>query len=48
VLMHDGGGPRSQTLAALPRIIATLKARGYKFATVPDLLGLKPVFFDRR
>jgi peptidoglycan-N-acetylglucosamine deacetylase len=44
VLMHDGGGPRSQTLAALPRIIATLKARGYKFATVPDLLGLQPVF----
>jgi peptidoglycan/xylan/chitin deacetylase (PgdA/CDA1 family) len=44
ILMHDGGGPRGQTLAALPRIIATLRSRGYKFATVPDLLGLQPVY----
>ena len=44
ILMHDGGGPRGQTLAALPRIINTLRGRGYKFATVPDLLGLQPVF----
>jgi peptidoglycan/xylan/chitin deacetylase (PgdA/CDA1 family) len=39
VLMHDGGGPRSQGLAALPRIIDTLKARGYGFATVAELTG---------
>jgi len=39
VLMHDGGGPRDQTLAALPRIIDTLRARGYRFATVTELLG---------
>jgi peptidoglycan/xylan/chitin deacetylase (PgdA/CDA1 family) len=39
VLMHDGGGPRDQTLAALPRIVAVLRARGYWFATVPELLG---------
>jgi peptidoglycan/xylan/chitin deacetylase (PgdA/CDA1 family) len=44
VLMHDGGGPRSGTVAALPRIIATLRSRGYSFKTVPDLLGLKPTF----
>jgi peptidoglycan-N-acetylglucosamine deacetylase len=44
ILMHDGGGPRGQTLAALPRIIATLRARGYKFDTVPQLLGLQPVY----
>jgi peptidoglycan-N-acetylglucosamine deacetylase len=44
ILMHDGGGPRGQTLAALPQVIHTLKARGYEFATVPDLLGLQPVF----
>jgi peptidoglycan-N-acetylglucosamine deacetylase len=44
ILMHDGGGPRGQTLAALPRVIDTLRARGYKFATVPHLLGLEPVF----
>ena len=41
VLMHDGGGPRGQTLAALPSIIAGLRARGYRFATVPELLGLR-------
>jgi len=39
VLMHDGGGPRGETLAALPRIIDTLRGRGYRFATVTDLLG---------
>jgi len=44
ILMHDGGGPRGQTLAALPRIIDTLRARGYKFETVPQLLGLQPIF----
>jgi peptidoglycan/xylan/chitin deacetylase (PgdA/CDA1 family) len=44
ILMHDGGGPRGQTLAALPRVIDTLKKKGYKFATVPDLLGLRPVY----
>jgi peptidoglycan/xylan/chitin deacetylase (PgdA/CDA1 family) len=40
VLLHDGGGPRAQTVAALPRIIATLRARGYRFLTVPQLLRL--------
>ena len=29
VLMHDGGGDRSQTVAALPQIIATLQDYGY-------------------
>ena len=40
ILTHDGGGDRRQTLAAIPSIIRTLKARGYGFVTVPDLLGL--------
>ncbi|HEU4948255.1 MAG TPA: polysaccharide deacetylase family protein [Kribbella sp.] len=31
VLLHDGGGNRSQTVAALPTILRTLKARGYVF-----------------
>jgi peptidoglycan/xylan/chitin deacetylase (PgdA/CDA1 family) len=31
ILMHDGGGNRSQTVAALPTILKTLKARGYTF-----------------
>jgi peptidoglycan-N-acetylglucosamine deacetylase len=39
VLMHDGGGPRGETLAALPQIIDTLRGRGYRFATVTELLG---------
>jgi peptidoglycan/xylan/chitin deacetylase (PgdA/CDA1 family) len=29
ILLHDGGGNRSQTVAALPAILKTLKARGY-------------------
>jgi peptidoglycan-N-acetylglucosamine deacetylase len=33
VLLHDGGGDRSQTVAALSGILRTLKARGYTFAT---------------
>lgn len=41
VLMHDGGGPRGQTLAALPAIIRTLKARGYGFVTVDQLTGAR-------
>ncbi|MBS1868466.1 MAG: polysaccharide deacetylase family protein [Actinobacteria bacterium] len=39
VLMHDGGGPRGQTLAALPGIIRTLRARGFGFVTVDQLTG---------
>ncbi len=40
VLLHDGGGNRSQTLAALPKIIETLQAKGYKFVTISQLAGL--------
>jgi peptidoglycan/xylan/chitin deacetylase (PgdA/CDA1 family) len=39
ILMHDGGGNRSGTLVALPRIIDALRSRGYRFATVSALLG---------
>jgi len=41
ILMHDGGGPRGGTAAAVPAIIRGLRAKGYGFATVPELLGLK-------
>jgi peptidoglycan/xylan/chitin deacetylase (PgdA/CDA1 family) len=44
ILSHDGGGPRLQTLDAYPRIIAALRARGYRFVTVPQLLGLRGVY----
>jgi peptidoglycan/xylan/chitin deacetylase (PgdA/CDA1 family) len=44
ILMHDGGGDRSGTLAALPRIIDTLRGRGYRFETVSELLGYKLIY----
>ena len=44
LLMHDGGGPRGETLAALPRIIDTLRARGFGFATVSELLGYRILY----
>ncbi len=34
------GGDRSQTLAALPRVIAALQAKGYQLVSVSELLGL--------
>ena len=42
VLMHDGGGDRSQTLAAVPQIIKGLRARGFKLVTVPELVFSDP------
>ena len=38
LLMHDGGGYREQTIAALPGIIRGLRARGFHLVTVPQLL----------
>jgi len=40
VVLHDGGGDRSQTLKALPHIIEGLRAQGFELVTVSDLLGL--------
>ncbi|MEU3985307.1 bifunctional polysaccharide deacetylase/glycosyltransferase family 2 protein [Streptomyces sp. NPDC026672] len=40
VLMHDAGGDRSQTVAALSTLVPRLKARGYTFATVSDAVGM--------
>lgn len=37
VLMHDGGGDRSQDVEALPGIIDDLKKQGYEFVTVAQL-----------
>jgi peptidoglycan-N-acetylglucosamine deacetylase len=42
VLMHDGGGPREQTVAALPQIIRVLRRRHYRLVTVPRLLHDDP------
>ena len=43
ILLHDAGGNRAQTVAALPKIIAALRARGYTLVTVPRLLLDNPV-----
>ncbi len=40
ILLHDGGGDRAQTIAALPAIIDGLRARGYKIVPVSALAGL--------
>jgi cellulose synthase/poly-beta-1,6-N-acetylglucosamine synthase-like glycosyltransferase/peptidoglycan/xylan/chitin deacetylase (PgdA/CDA1 family)/spore germination protein YaaH len=40
VLLHDGGGDRANTVAALPRIIDGLRAQGYDFVTASTLAGL--------
>ena len=40
ILLHDGGGDRSQTVAALPAIIDGLRAKGYRFVPVSELAGL--------
>lgn len=42
-LMHDGGGDRTNTVAALPMIIEGLKERGYKLVTIPELLKMRYV-----
>jgi peptidoglycan/xylan/chitin deacetylase (PgdA/CDA1 family) len=42
VLMHDAGGDRTQTIAALPAIITRLRARHYRLVSVPRLLHDDP------
>ncbi|SDM17163.1 bifunctional polysaccharide deacetylase/glycosyltransferase family 2 protein [Allokutzneria albata] len=39
VLMHDAGGDRSQTVAALERLIPSLRQQGWRFSTVSDAFG---------
>jgi peptidoglycan-N-acetylglucosamine deacetylase len=48
ILLHDAGGARSETVAALPRIIRALRARGYHFVTVPKLLLDNPAPHNQR
>ena len=47
ILLHDAGGDRSQTVAALPRIVKALRKRGYKLVTVPRLLLDNPAPKDQ-
>jgi peptidoglycan-N-acetylglucosamine deacetylase len=37
VLLHDAGGDRSSTVAALPKLIDTLRAKGMEFESVSEL-----------
>jgi cellulose synthase/poly-beta-1,6-N-acetylglucosamine synthase-like glycosyltransferase/peptidoglycan/xylan/chitin deacetylase (PgdA/CDA1 family)/spore germination protein YaaH len=39
ILMHDGGGDRSATVAALPVLIDALRAHGYSIVPVSSLMG---------
>ncbi|HET9648489.1 MAG TPA: bifunctional polysaccharide deacetylase/glycosyltransferase family 2 protein [Microlunatus sp.] len=39
IMLHDGGGDRSQTVAALDRLITQLRQRGYTFDTVSSAIG---------
>jgi cellulose synthase/poly-beta-1,6-N-acetylglucosamine synthase-like glycosyltransferase/peptidoglycan/xylan/chitin deacetylase (PgdA/CDA1 family)/spore germination protein YaaH len=39
ILLHDGGGDRSATIAALPVLIEALRARGYEIVPVSELVG---------
>ncbi|HZQ93753.1 MAG TPA: glycosyltransferase [Candidatus Sulfotelmatobacter sp.] len=41
VLLHDGGGNRSETVRALPMIIDGIRAKGYQIAPVYELLGMQ-------
>ena len=43
VALHDGGGERDQTVAAVEQLIPALRAQGYRFLTIDELRAL-----DRR
>jgi peptidoglycan/xylan/chitin deacetylase (PgdA/CDA1 family) len=38
ILLHDGGGNRSQTVAALPYIIRGLRSRGFQLVTIAQMM----------
>jgi peptidoglycan-N-acetylglucosamine deacetylase len=48
ILLHDAGGNRAETVAALPIIVKRLRARGYKLVTVPRLLLDNPAPEDQK
>jgi peptidoglycan/xylan/chitin deacetylase (PgdA/CDA1 family) len=44
VEMHFGGGPRYETLEAIPIIVADLRERGYRFVNLVQMLGLREIW----
>ncbi len=41
VMLHDGGGNRSETVTAVRELITRLRARGFRLVTVSQLAGLR-------
>jgi cellulose synthase/poly-beta-1,6-N-acetylglucosamine synthase-like glycosyltransferase/spore germination protein YaaH/peptidoglycan/xylan/chitin deacetylase (PgdA/CDA1 family) len=39
ILLHDGGGDRTETVRLIPMLIRELRQRGYKFVTVSSLMN---------
>jgi len=39
ILLHDAGGDRSETVKLIPMLVETLRARGYRFVTISELIG---------
>jgi peptidoglycan-N-acetylglucosamine deacetylase len=51
--LHDAGGDRTNTVEALPELIDTLKAKGFRFVSLSELIGQEgtptlPVLEDQR
>jgi cellulose synthase/poly-beta-1,6-N-acetylglucosamine synthase-like glycosyltransferase/peptidoglycan/xylan/chitin deacetylase (PgdA/CDA1 family) len=42
ILLHDGGGDRTATVAAVGPLVDSLRARGFTLTTVAGLLGVAP------
>jgi cellulose synthase/poly-beta-1,6-N-acetylglucosamine synthase-like glycosyltransferase/peptidoglycan/xylan/chitin deacetylase (PgdA/CDA1 family) len=40
ILLHDGGGDRSETVAALRRLVPRLRGGGFRFVTLSEIAGL--------
>ena len=47
ILMHDGGGDRSETVEAINSIIPDLQAKGYRFVTIDELIELRRPVLDK-
>ena len=41
VVLHDGGGDRSHTIAAIKKFVPELRKRGYEFVSLDKLLGVE-------
>lgn len=46
VLLHDGGGNRSSTIAYVDQLVVAARAQGYTFVTLNNLYPEKPALFS--